>query len=142
MLLARLSPLIPYILLNYAFSVTAVRFRDYMLATWIGMLPAIVLGPAWEQALGRFKDAADRQSEAEAGEAIRRLVQETNGKLLKANADGRDPVALVDGGIRLLTQALMIKHGCRIPVVAVEEVDGDITADVLATVGAKRAELA
>ena len=42
-LLARLSPVIPYILLNYAFSVTAVRFRDYMLATWIGMLPAIVL---------------------------------------------------------------------------------------------------
>jgi uncharacterized membrane protein YdjX (TVP38/TMEM64 family) len=42
-LLARLSPFIPYILLNYAFSVTAVRFRDYILATWIGMLPAIVL---------------------------------------------------------------------------------------------------
>jgi len=42
-LLARLSPVIPYILLNYAFSVTRVRFRDYMLATWIGMLPAIVL---------------------------------------------------------------------------------------------------
>ena len=42
-LLARLSPVIPYILLNYAFSVTRVRFRDYLLATWIGMLPAIVL---------------------------------------------------------------------------------------------------
>ena len=42
-LLARLSPLIPYVLLNYAFSVTAVRFRDYILATSIGMLPAIVL---------------------------------------------------------------------------------------------------
>ena len=42
-LLARLSPLIPYVLLNYALSVTAVRFRDYMLATWIGMLPATVL---------------------------------------------------------------------------------------------------
>jgi len=42
-LLTRLSPVIPYILLNYAFSVTRVRFRDYMLATWIGMLPAIVL---------------------------------------------------------------------------------------------------
>ena len=42
-LLARLSPLIPYILLNYAFSVTKVRFRDYIVATWIGMLPAIAL---------------------------------------------------------------------------------------------------
>jgi len=42
-LLARLSPLIPYNLLNYGLSVTAARFRDYMLATWIGMLPAILL---------------------------------------------------------------------------------------------------
>jgi uncharacterized membrane protein YdjX (TVP38/TMEM64 family) len=42
-LLARLSPLIPYNLLNYAFSVTSVRFRDYVLATWLGMLPATVL---------------------------------------------------------------------------------------------------
>ena len=42
-LLARLSPLIPYNLLNYGLSITAARFRDYVLATWIGMLPAIVL---------------------------------------------------------------------------------------------------
>ncbi len=42
-LLARLSPLIPYNLLNYGLSITAARFRDYLLATWIGMLPAIVL---------------------------------------------------------------------------------------------------
>jgi uncharacterized membrane protein YdjX (TVP38/TMEM64 family) len=43
MLLARLSPLIPYNLLNYGLSVTAARLRDYVLASWIGMLPAIVL---------------------------------------------------------------------------------------------------
>ena len=42
-LLARLSPLIPYNLLNYGLSVTAARFRDYVLATWIGMLPVTVL---------------------------------------------------------------------------------------------------
>jgi rSAM/selenodomain-associated transferase 2 len=42
-LLARLSPLIPYNLLNYGLSITAVRFLDYVLATWIGMLPATVL---------------------------------------------------------------------------------------------------
>jgi uncharacterized membrane protein YdjX (TVP38/TMEM64 family) len=42
-LLARLSPLIPYTLLNYGLSVTAARFRDYALATWIGMLPATAL---------------------------------------------------------------------------------------------------
>lgn len=42
-LLARLSPLIPYNLLNYGLSITAARFRDYLLATWIGMLPVTVL---------------------------------------------------------------------------------------------------
>ncbi|HEX6999213.1 MAG TPA: TVP38/TMEM64 family protein [Gammaproteobacteria bacterium] len=42
-LLARLSPLFPYNLLNYGLGVTGVRFRDYVVATWIGMLPATVL---------------------------------------------------------------------------------------------------
>jgi uncharacterized membrane protein YdjX (TVP38/TMEM64 family) len=41
--LARLSPLFPYNLLNYGLGLTAVRFRDYFLATWLGMLPATVL---------------------------------------------------------------------------------------------------
>ena len=49
-LLTRLSPLFPFNLLNYAFGLTAVRFRDYVLASWIGMTPAIILyvsiGPA------------------------------------------------------------------------------------------------
>ena len=43
MLLSRLSPFFPFFLLNYAFGVTAVRFRDYILATWIGLLPPLVL---------------------------------------------------------------------------------------------------
>ncbi|WP_428099019.1 TVP38/TMEM64 family protein [Candidatus Rariloculus sp.] len=42
-LLARLSPLFPFNLLNYALGVTAVRFRDYFFASWIGMLPGTVL---------------------------------------------------------------------------------------------------
>ena len=42
-LLSRLSPFFPFFLLNYAFGVTAVRFRDYVLATWIGVLPPLVL---------------------------------------------------------------------------------------------------
>lgn len=37
--LARLSPLFPFNLLNYGLGLTAVRFRDYVLASWIGMLP-------------------------------------------------------------------------------------------------------
>jgi len=42
-LLTRLSPLIPYNVLNYGLGITAVHFRDYILASWIGMLPATVV---------------------------------------------------------------------------------------------------
>ena len=42
-LLARLSPLFPFNLLNYGLGVTSVRFRDYFFASWIGMLPGTVL---------------------------------------------------------------------------------------------------
>jgi uncharacterized membrane protein YdjX (TVP38/TMEM64 family) len=41
--LLRLSPVFPFNLLNYALGVTKVRFRDYVLASWIGMLPGTVL---------------------------------------------------------------------------------------------------
>jgi uncharacterized membrane protein YdjX (TVP38/TMEM64 family) len=39
-LLARLSPVLPYNLLNYALGLTPVRLVDFVLASWIGMLPA------------------------------------------------------------------------------------------------------
>lgn len=42
-LLTRLSPAFPFNLLNYAFGLTKVRLRDYLLASWIGMLPATIL---------------------------------------------------------------------------------------------------
>src|SRR5437762_11549486 len=42
-LLTRLSPVFPFTLLNYAFSLTRVSFRDYVLASWIGMFPGTVL---------------------------------------------------------------------------------------------------
>jgi uncharacterized membrane protein YdjX (TVP38/TMEM64 family) len=42
-LLARLSPAFPFNLLNYAFGLTQVSFRDYVLASWIGMLPGTIL---------------------------------------------------------------------------------------------------
>lgn len=41
--LLRLSPVVPFNLLNYAFGVTRVRLRDYVLASWVGMLPGVVL---------------------------------------------------------------------------------------------------
>ena len=41
--LLRLSPVFPFNLLNYAFGLTRVSLRDYVLASWAGMLPATVL---------------------------------------------------------------------------------------------------
>jgi len=42
-LLARLSPLFPFNLLNYGLGLTAVSLRHYFLASWIGMLPGTIL---------------------------------------------------------------------------------------------------
>src|SRR5918996_3730345 len=42
-LLTRLSPVLPFNLLNYAFGLTAVPLRKYVLASWIGMLPGTVM---------------------------------------------------------------------------------------------------
>jgi uncharacterized membrane protein YdjX (TVP38/TMEM64 family) len=41
-LLARLSPVLPFNLLNYAFGLTPVALRNYVLASWIGMLPGTI----------------------------------------------------------------------------------------------------
>ncbi len=41
--LTRLSPLFPFNLINYGLALTSVRFRDYFLASWIGMLPVTIL---------------------------------------------------------------------------------------------------
>lgn len=42
-LLTRLSPVFPFTLLNYAFGLTRVSLRHYVLASWLGMLPGTVL---------------------------------------------------------------------------------------------------
>jgi len=42
MFLLRLSPLVPFVFLNYALSLSGVRYADYLLAS-VGMLPAIVM---------------------------------------------------------------------------------------------------
>ncbi len=41
--LTRLSPIFPFNLLNYAFSITQVSLRDYFFASWIGMMPGTVM---------------------------------------------------------------------------------------------------
>mgnify|MGYP000104496962 CR=1 FL=1 len=41
--LTRLSPVFPFTLLNYAYGLTKVSLRDYVLASWIGMMPGTVM---------------------------------------------------------------------------------------------------
>ena len=44
-LLLRLTPLVPFNLLNYALACTAVRFWDYTWASSVGVLPGMVSTP-------------------------------------------------------------------------------------------------
>lgn len=41
--LTRLSPVFPFNVLNYAFSLTRISLRHYVLASWIGMIPGTIL---------------------------------------------------------------------------------------------------
>src|SRR5260370_654770 len=41
--LTRLSPVFPFVLINYAFRVTRVSFRHYFFASWVGTMPALVM---------------------------------------------------------------------------------------------------
>ena len=41
--LTRLSPVFPFALLNYAFGLTRVKLSDYVLASWIGIMPGTVM---------------------------------------------------------------------------------------------------
>lgn len=52
--LARLSPVFPFNILNYGLALTAVRFRDYALASWIGMVPATIVYVYFGTVVGNF----------------------------------------------------------------------------------------
>lgn len=42
-LLSRLSPALPFTLLNYGYGLTKVSLKEYLVASWVGMLPATVM---------------------------------------------------------------------------------------------------
>jgi uncharacterized membrane protein YdjX (TVP38/TMEM64 family) len=42
-LLIRLSPIFPFNLLNYAFGLTKVRLKHYIIASWAGMIPGTIM---------------------------------------------------------------------------------------------------
>jgi uncharacterized membrane protein YdjX (TVP38/TMEM64 family) len=41
--LVRLTPMFPFSLLNYAFGISRVSMRDYVLASWVAMLPGTIM---------------------------------------------------------------------------------------------------
>jgi len=49
--LLRLSPIVPYVLLNYALGLSRVRFRDFLVAC-VGMLPTIVMYAYYGKVVG------------------------------------------------------------------------------------------
>jgi uncharacterized membrane protein YdjX (TVP38/TMEM64 family) len=49
--LLRLSPIVPYVLLNYALGLSRVRYRDFLVAC-IGMLPAILMYTYYGRVVG------------------------------------------------------------------------------------------
>src|SRR4051812_33000774 len=73
-LLARLSPVFPYNVLNHAFGLTSVPLGKYMLASWIGMLPGTLLyvyfGAAAKSLQGALSGEAGRSAGREAMFAV------------------------------------------------------------------------
>lgn len=67
-LLSRLSPVFPFNLLNYAFGITTVSFRDYFLGSWIGMLPGTVMYVYLGSAAQSLAAAAAGKTEGGSGE--------------------------------------------------------------------------
>jgi uncharacterized membrane protein YdjX (TVP38/TMEM64 family) len=69
-LLVRLSPVFPFNLMNYAFGLTRIRFWPYVLASWIGMLPATVMYVYLGSAVGSLADILSGRYDRGAGYKI------------------------------------------------------------------------
>ncbi|MBM0743077.1 TVP38/TMEM64 family protein [Phormidium sp. CLA17] len=75
-LLTRLSPIFPFTLLNYAFGVTKVSLKDYILGS-IGMLPGTILYVYLGSLAGNLTGIAAKQplsSEAQAAQWVIRII--------------------------------------------------------------------
>jgi len=70
-LLLRLSPLVPFTLLNYALGLSEVGLAQYTLASWAGMLPGTF---AYVYLGGAGRAAIDTASGAAAGPDLQQLV--------------------------------------------------------------------
>lgn len=64
LVLSRLSPVFPFVLLNYAFGLTGIRLRDYVLGSWLAMLPGTFLYVYLGSTLGDVAELAGGVPEA------------------------------------------------------------------------------
>jgi len=69
-MLTRLSPLFPFNVLNYLFSITKVSTRDYFMASWIGMLPGTILYVYFGTAIKSLADLASGNFEGGMGQKV------------------------------------------------------------------------
>jgi uncharacterized membrane protein YdjX (TVP38/TMEM64 family) len=69
--LTRLSPVFPFNILNYAYGLTAVSFRNYVLASWIGMIPGTIMYVYLGSAA---KDVVAAEEGASTGETVLKIV--------------------------------------------------------------------
>ncbi len=69
-LLTRLSPVLPFNVLNYAFGLTRVRPRDFILASWIGMFPGTMLYVSIGSAAKNLADILAGRTEGGLGQKV------------------------------------------------------------------------
>lgn len=69
-LLTRLSPVFPFNLLNYAFGLTKVRFWQYAVASWIGMIPGTIMYVYLGSAMEELVAAAAQRTEQSTAETV------------------------------------------------------------------------
>lgn len=55
----RVIPLVPYEVLNYASGLSSIKFKDYFLATFIGLIPGVVISAFFGGSLGEIKTFKD-----------------------------------------------------------------------------------
>jgi uncharacterized membrane protein YdjX (TVP38/TMEM64 family) len=58
-LFLRAIPLVPYEVLNYASGLSKIRFKDYFLATFLGLIPGVVIAAFFGGSLGDIKTFKD-----------------------------------------------------------------------------------
>ncbi|MDO8489507.1 MAG: TVP38/TMEM64 family protein [Candidatus Omnitrophota bacterium] len=55
----RVIPLVPYEVLNYAGGLSRVKFKDYFLATFLGLIPGVIVSAFFGGSLGEIKSIRD-----------------------------------------------------------------------------------